>query len=281
LALDYDLLPSMLLAQRQWVLGQSTSLTPTTSAKCTGRSLTTGPSVVAWAAGFPRHCLFHVSSLWNRTSTQHQRKNWPPDQANDSLAGLSRDGRWVLFKYHKDALNWWALDLKSSGERTLSPARRRKSRSRFSPDGTRIVFVSNVQQAFPYFRRDFSAKADWRTYNRLTGEIAVPSPQTITAPSIRKSAPLGPRTAKRFSNVSNRGHIYRQRRVLADEGGRVRRTSALTYRLAPAKFHYEETIGRPPRVFSRRNTAGIRLILGKQRGTSSGPCQQRAAMHSR
>jgi len=150
-----------------------------------------------------------------------------------------------------------ALDLQTRETHALTSEGAVNLEARFSPDGTRIVFVSTTfNKRFHIFAGDFR-DGQLQNIQRLTGENRSSLPRYYYSAFDTEISPTWTADGKEILYVSNRGHIY-------GSGGfwRMRRTEGSTPGLAPAKFITKRQIGRPPEF----SPEGIRLVYASYLG---------------
>jgi hypothetical protein len=236
------LFPSLLLmphayAQRQWALKQIELPHPYYYREMYLPQLTTGPSSVAWLPDSLGVVYSMAGSLWKQNVDATEAEELTAGPGYDYLPDCSRDGRWAVYsKYHKDALELWALDLQTRETHPLTSEGAVNLEARFSPDGSRIAFVSTTfNQRFHVFVGDFR---DGRLVNvqRLTGENRSSLPRYYYSAFDTEISPVWTADGKEILYVSNRGHIY-------GSGGfwRMKADGARDSWTGAREIHYEET----------------------------------------
>jgi len=255
--------PSMLLAQRQWVLNQIDLPHPYYFREMYLPQLTTGPSSVAWLPDSRGVVYSMAGSLWKQNIDSTSAEELTAGPGYDYLPDCSRDGRWVVYsKYHKDALELWALDLKTRETHALTSEGAVNLEARFSPDGTRIVFVSTTfNKRFHIFAGDFR-DGQLQNIQRLTGENRSSLPRYYYSAFDTEISPTWTADGKEILYVSNRGHIYGSGgfwRMRADGAP----DSALNLSTSAREIHYEETNWKARPEFSPE---GIRLVYASYLG---------------
>ena len=159
------------LGQRDWVLRQIDLPHPYYYREMYLPQLTTGPSSAAWLPD-SRTLVYSIQgSLWRQDVDSQAAEELTAGPGYDYLPDCSRDGHWVVYsKYDKDALELWALDLRTHQAHALTSAGAVNLEARFSPDGNRIVFVSTqFNRRFHIFVGDFH-EGRLENLQRLTGE---------------------------------------------------------------------------------------------------------------
>jgi hypothetical protein len=250
-------------AQRQWVLNQIDLPHPYYFREMYLPQLTTGPSSVAWLPDSRGVVYSMAGSLWKQNVDSTSAEELTAGPGYDYLPDCSRDGRWVVYsKYHKDALELWVLDLKTQETHALTSEGAVNLEARFSPDGTRIAFVSTTfNKRFHIFAGDIR---DGRLTNvrRLTGENRSSLPRYYYSAFDTEISPTWTADGKEILYVSNRGHIY-------GSGGFWRMNadgaldSASTLSTSAREIHFEETNWKARPEFS---PDGTRLVYASYLG---------------
>jgi len=224
-------------AQREWVLKQIDLPHPYYHREMYLPQLTTGPSSVAWLPDSRGVVYSMAGSLWRQNVDSSSAEELTGGPGYDYLPDCSRDGRWMVYsKYHKDALELWVLDLKTRETHGLTSEGAVNLEARFSPDGTRIAFVSTAfNKRFHIFAGDFR---DGRLTNvqRLTGENRSPLPRYYYSAFDTEISPTWTADGREILYVSNRGHIY-------GSGGfwRMKVDGSPESWSSAREVHYEET----------------------------------------
>ena len=220
-------------AQREWVLKQIDLPHPYYYREMYLPQLTTGPSSVAWLPDSRGVVYSMAGSLWRQDVDAKAAEELTAGPGYDYLPDCSRDGRWVVYsKYHKDALELWALDLRTRETHALTTEGAVNLEARFSPDGTRIAFVSTqFHKRFHIFVGDFR-EGRLENVRRVTGENRSSLPRYYYSALDTEISPAWAGDGKEILYVSNRGHIYGTGgfwRMKAEAGAEAR------------EIHYEET----------------------------------------
>jgi len=224
-------------AQREWVLKQIDLPHPYYYREMYLPQLTTGPSSVAWQPDSGAMVYSMAGSLWRQNIDSSAAEELTDGPGYDYLPDCSRDGRWVVYsKYHKDALELWVLDLKTHETHAVTNEGAVNLEARFSPDGTRIVFVStSFNKRFHIFAGDFR-EGRLENVQRLTGENRSSLPRYYYSAFDTEISPAWTADGKEILYVSNRGHIY-------GSGGfwRMKADAAPESWASAREIHYEET----------------------------------------
>ncbi|HEV2114138.1 MAG TPA: hypothetical protein VGR50_08300, partial [Terriglobales bacterium] len=184
--------------------------------------LTTGPSGVAWIPAAVAHAapgaaraqgvLFSMQgTLWQQhldSSTAEQVTDGP---GYDYQPDVSSDGKWAVYaKYDRDAVELWLLDLASGAAKALTTNHAVNVEPRFSPDGTRIAFVSTqFNRHFHIFVAQFdAASGTLRSIQRLTGENRSSLPRYYYSQFDHELSPTWSPDGHEIIYISNRGHIH-------------------------------------------------------------------------
>ena len=152
----------------------------------------------------------------------------------------------------------WVLDLQTRETHALTSEGAVNLEARFSPDGSRIAFVSTTfNQRFHIFVGDFR---DGRLVNvqRLTGENRSSLPRYYYSAFDTEISPVWTADGKEILYVSNRGHIY-------GSGGfwRMKTDGAPDSWTGAREVHYEETNWKARPEFS---PDGTRLVYASYLG---------------
>ena len=247
------------VAQREWVLKQIDLPHPYYYREMYLPQLTTGPSAVAWLPDSRGVVYSMAGSLWRQNVDSAAAEELTAGPGYDYLPDCSRDGRWVVYsKYHKDALELWVLDLQSRETHALTSEGAVNLEARFSPDGTRVVFVSTAfNKRFHIFVGDFH-DGHLSNVQRLTGENRSPLPRYYYSPFDTEISPTWTVDGKEVLYVSNRGHIYGTGgfwRMKAEAGGQAWQEAR--------EIHYEETNWKARPEFS---PDGARMVYASYLG---------------
>jgi len=206
--------------------------------------LTSGPSSLAWSPDSRELVYSMAGSLLRQTATTGAGAGTGAAQqltaaSYDYQPDWSPDGRWVIYSsYRNDAMELWILELATGIARPLLANGAVNVEPRFSPDGTRIVFVSTLyNRRFHIFTADFNAGAIAHV-ERLTGEHKSELRRYYYSAFDHEINPVWSRDGQSIVYVSNRNHIH-------GTGGFGRIASragtdpaALT---GAREIHYEET----------------------------------------
>jgi len=217
--------------------------------------LTTGPSAVAWLPDSQSAVYSMAGSLWRQKLDSEVAEQLIAGAGYDYQPDVAIDGRWVVYdSYSKDAIELWALDLKTMQSQQLTQGGAVNVEPRFSPDGKRIAFVSTSYNGrFHIFTGDFS---DGRLTNvtRLTGENRSTLPRYYYSVFDHEISPVWSRDSSEILFISNRGHLYGTGgfwRMKAEAGAEAR------------EIHYEETTWKARPDFS---PDGKRIVYASYQG---------------
>ena len=206
--------------------------------------LTAGPSSLAWSPDSQELIYSMAGSLWRQKAATGDGAGVAQQLTQGSYdyqPDWSPDGRWVIYSaYRHDSMELWVLDLASRAAKPLLANGAVNVEPRFSPDGTRIAFVStSFNKRFHIFTADFSNGA-LAHVERLTGEHKSELPRYYYSAYDHEINPVWTRDGKDILYVSNRNHIY-------GTGGFWRIPSRAPAGTDPAaaagaqEIHYEET----------------------------------------
>ena len=109
--------------------------------------VTSGPSVAAWSPDGSELVYAMQGTLWRQKLGTREAVQLTDGPGYASEPDWSPDGRQILFtSYRNDALELWVLDLKDGTTRALVSNGAVNLDARWSPDGSRIAFVSTAFQ---------------------------------------------------------------------------------------------------------------------------------------
>jgi TolB protein len=207
--------------------------------------LTSGPSSLAWSPDSRELIYSMAGSLWRQKVGTGTEAGGVAQQLTvasyDYQPDWSADGRWVIYSsYRNDAMELWILELASGSAKPLLANGAVNVEPRFSPDGTRIVFVSTLyNKRFHIFTADIGG-GKLSNVQRLTGEHKSDLRRYYYSPFDHEINPVWSRDGKEIIYVSNRNHLY-------GTGGfwrmpsRTAEGADVAGGAAAHEIHYEET----------------------------------------
>ncbi|HEV2116206.1 MAG TPA: CehA/McbA family metallohydrolase [Terriglobales bacterium] len=219
--------------------------------------LTTGPSAVAWSPDSREVVYSMAGSLWRQRLDLGTAVQLTAGPGYDYQPDWSGDGRWIVYAtYYKDAIELHVLDVQSGRSKQLTEGGNVNVEPRFSPDGTRIAFVSTAYNGrFHIFAGDFN-NGTLSNVQRLTGETRSSLPRYYYSQFDTEISPAWSPDGSELVFISNRGHIYGSGgfwRMKAQPGAEAR------------EIYYEETTWKARPDWS---PDGMRLVyssyLGRQ-----------------
>ena len=150
-----------------------------------------------------------AGSLWRQNVDSRTAEQLTSDRGNDYQPDWSADGRWVVFaRYNDDAVELWALDLRDGGTKQLTSGGAVNVEPRFSPDGTRIAFVSTSYKGhFHIFTGRFT-NGELTEVQQLTPENVSSLPRYYYSQVDHEISPVWSRDGSEILFISNRGHIH-------------------------------------------------------------------------
>lgn|GEM_PF-147243 len=171
--------------------------------------LTTGPSAACWLPDSSTLIYSMAGSLWRQALSGARAKRLTAGPGYDYQPDCSPDGNWVIYdKYDKDAVELWALDLRTGTSHALTSNAAVNVEPRFSPDGKRIAFVStSFHGHFHIFTADFSSGL-LANLQQLTEEHKSDLPRYYYSAYDHEISPVWSRDGKEILFISNRGHLY-------------------------------------------------------------------------
>jgi len=196
--------------------------------------LTSGPSGVAWSPDSREVIYSMAGTLWRQRLGSDATQQLTADASGyDYQPDWSGDGRWVVYcAYDGQAVELRLLDLASGESHALTSNGAVNVEPRFSPDGTRLLFVSTTfNRRFHIFAGELRG-GQLVNIERVTGENRSPLPRYYYSAFDHEINPLWSRDGREIIYVSNRNHIYGTGglwRAPATAGGAAR------------ELHYEET----------------------------------------
>jgi len=217
--------------------------------------LTTGPSSLAWSPDSRSLVYSMAGSLWIQKIDSTMAEQLTAGPGYDYQPDWSSDGRWIVYsKYQQSSIELWVLDPTTRQAHALTHEGAVNVEPRFSPDGSRIAFVStSFNGRFHIFTGRF-AGGTLLDVQRLTGENRSSLPRYYYSPFDHEISPAWSPDGAEILFVSNRGHIYGTGgfwRMHAEPGAEAR------------EIHYEETAWKSRPAFS---PDGKRLVYASYLG---------------
>jgi TolB protein len=217
--------------------------------------LTTGPSSAAWLPDSQSLVYSMEGSLWRQKVDSDVAEQLTAGPGYDYQPDVSSDGRWVVYaSYFKDAIELWALDLKTMQSRPLTDGGAVNVEPRFSPDGNRIAFVSTSYNGHFHIFTGVFSDGLLRNIHRLTEESRSRLPRYYYGVFDHEISPVWSRDGSEILFISNRGHLYGTGgfwRMKAEAGAEAH------------EIHYEETTWKARPDFS---PDGKRIIYASYQG---------------
>jgi dipeptidyl aminopeptidase/acylaminoacyl peptidase len=107
--------------------------------------VTSGPSAAAWSPDGTELVYAMQGTLWRQKLGSREAVQLTDGPGYDSEPDWSPDGRHVLYtSYRNDALELWVLDVQGGGAHALVANGAVNLDARWSPDGSRIAYVSTA-----------------------------------------------------------------------------------------------------------------------------------------
>jgi len=171
--------------------------------------LTTGPSSAAWLPDSRTVVYSMGGTLWRQRFDSQAAEQLTDGPGYDYQPDCSPDGRFVVYtKYNQDALELWMLEISTRESWQLTRTGAVNVEPRWSPDGTRLVWVSTqFNRRFHIFGAEVSG-GKLQKVERWTGETRSPLPRYYYSAFDTEISPAWLPGGKEIIFVSNRGHIY-------------------------------------------------------------------------
>ena len=171
--------------------------------------LTTGPSGAAWMPDSRTLVYSMGGTLWRQTIDSVSAEQLTDGPGYDYQPEVSPDGRFVVYtKYNQDALELWLLEIATKESWQLTRTGAVNVEPRWSPDGTRLVWVSTQYNGrFHIFGAQISG-GKLQNAERWTGETRSPLPRYYYSAFDTEISPAWLPSGKEILFISNRGHIY-------------------------------------------------------------------------
>lgn len=195
--------------------------------------LTTGPGSLAWSPDSRRLVYSMGGSLWVQEIGSTVATQLTAAKAYDYQPDWSADGQWVVFtRYDGKAMELWSLNIRDGGSHPLTASGAVNVEPRFSPDGTRLAFVSTLHTGhFHIFTADFHS-GELTNVQQLTPENVSTLPRYYYSQVDHEISPVWTRDGGEILFISNRGRIH-------GTGGFWRMKAQPN--AEPHEVHYEET----------------------------------------
>ena len=171
--------------------------------------VTSGPGAAAWSPDGTELIYSRQGSLWRQRIGSDSARQLTNGPGYDHQPDWSTDGRWLVFsRYHKDQLELWSLDLERGEQHRLLGDGGVHLDARFSPDGSRLAFVSTAFQG-----RWHVFVAPWQA-GRIGMPVRITEDQNSGLPRYYYSvwdhylSPTWSPDSRDLILVSNRGRIW-------------------------------------------------------------------------
>jgi Tol biopolymer transport system component len=192
--------------------------------------VTGGPEAASWSPDGTELVYAMQGSLWRQRIGGDEARQLTAGPGYDHQPDWSPDGRRVVYaSYRDDAYELRVLDLGSGEDVALVRNGAVNLDPRFSPDGTRVAFVSTLYEGRWHV---FVVPAGGGTPARLTEDRDSGLPRYYYSVFDHYLSPTWSPDGKELIVVSNRGHVYGSGgfwRMAAEPGAPMR------------ELHYEET----------------------------------------
>lgn len=205
--------------------------------------LTSGPSAVAWSPDGATLVYSMQGTLWTQRPTSTEARQLTDGPGYDYQPDWSADGRWIVYaSYRNDAVELRAVRPDGSDDRALLSDGAVNVEPRFSPDGSRIAWVSTAYEGrFHVFVADFH-DGSLGLSRRITDDVDSGLPRYYYSRFDHYISPAWSQDGQDVLVVSNRGKIWGsggfwRLRVEAGAAMRPVHDEETTWRAAPDWSH--------------------------------------------
>ena len=172
--------------------------------------VTSGPSAAAWSPDGTELVYSMQGSLWRQRVGSTEAAQVAASDGYEYQPDWSPGGRWIVYtSYRNDAVELRLLDLKAGTTRSLLADGAVNLEPRFSPDGTRLVFVSTAFQGrWHVFVAPFDAETGTLgRAERITEDRDSRLPRYYYSTWDHYLSPAWSPDSKELILVSNRGRV--------------------------------------------------------------------------
>jgi TolB protein len=171
--------------------------------------LTTGPSAAAWSPDSRSLVYSMAGSLWRQQLDSMKAEQLSAGSGYDYQPDWSSDQRWIVFtRYEHDAMELWSLDLRNGQTKKMTSGGAVNLEPRFSPDGTRLAFVSTSYKGHFHILVARFADGLLADVQKLTPENVSSLPRYYYSQVDHEISPAWTRDGSEILYISNRGHIH-------------------------------------------------------------------------
>src|SRR5262245_53181858 len=217
--------------------------------------LTSGPSAACWLPDSETLVYSMQGTLWRQRVYSAGTQQLTAGTGYGYQPDCSRGRRWVVYsKYNHDAIELWLLDLQSGAAKPLTKDGQVNLEPRWSPDGTRIAYVSTAGTGHLHIFQMNMKDGVAQSVQQLTKENKSELPRYYYGQFDHEISPAWSPDGMEIVFISNRGHIHGTGgfwRMKAEPGAAAR------------EIHYEETTWRARPDWSPE---GKRVVYGSYLG---------------